>query len=267
MKWEIIKAFSVKDRNCFRFREVLAEFPDKDSSYLSKVLRTMVSKGILLKVYRDIYYIVPLNADPQTFSPDNRLVAKCMMNGKDYYLAFSTAMQILGLSHRPVFKTFVATNRQVQPQVRNIAGADIHFVTHSDSRFFGYEKIWISQLEQAMVSDVEKTIVDALSKPNLCGGFLEVGESIYRAKQRTDLQKLFYYLARNGSNAAKKRYLFLSHILELEWTSEHERMLDESGTSISVLDPSGIDKGKQNSRFGLKVNIEVNTLKSFSRSL
>jgi predicted transcriptional regulator of viral defense system len=46
----------------------------------------------------------------------------------------------------------------------------------------------------------------------------------------------------------------------MEWTSDHERMLEESGSSFSPLDPVGPDRGIKNSRFGLKINIEVNTL-------
>ena len=111
-----------------------------------------------------------------------------------------------------------------------------------------------------MVSDLEKTIVDAVSKPHLCGGIIEIGKAIYLSKERTDLQKLFYYLSRNRSQAAKKRYLFLSDFLGLGWTSDHERMLAESGSSFSPLDPAGPDRGIKNSRFGLKINIEVNNL-------
>ena len=87
-----------------------------------------------------------------------------------------------------------------------------------------------------MVSDLEKTIVDAVSKPQFCGGIVEVGKAIYHSEERTELQKLFYYLARNRRHAAKKRYLFLSDLLGLEWTSEHERMRNDSGSSISLLD-------------------------------
>ena len=116
-----------------------------------------------------------------------------------------------------------------------------------------------------MVSDLEKTIVDAVSKPHLCGGIIEIGKAIYHSKERTVLQKLFYYLARNGSQAAKKRYLFLCDFLGMDWTSDHERMLEESGSSFSPLDPAGPDRGIKNSRFGLKINIEVDSLKDSLR--
>ena len=133
-------------------------------------------------------------------------------------------------------------------------------IYHTDNRFFGYEEMRVTNQEQAMVSDLEKTIVDAVSKPPLCGGIIEIGKAIYHSKERTDLRKLFYYLSRNGSQAAKKRYLFLSGFLGMEWTSDHERMLEQSGSSFSPLDPVGSDRGIKNARFGLKINIEVNTL-------
>ena len=107
--------------------------------------------------------------------------------GKDYYIAYASAMNVLGLTAQPGYRTMVVTNRQVQPPIKNIAGTSIQFIYHS--------------------------------------------------KERTDLQKLFYYLSGNRSQAAKKRYLFLSDFLGMEWTSDHQRMLEETGSSCSLLDP------------------------------
>jgi len=260
MKWEIIKKFSASNRICFGYKEVLAEYPDKDPGYLSKALADMVRMGMLMKLYRDVYHVIPLNADPRTYSPDSRLVARCVMKGRDYYVAYSSAMHILGLSDQPGVKTMVATRRQVQPSIQTIAGKEFHFINHTHGRFFGYGATWVTTREQVMVSDLEKTIVDAVSKPRLCGGIPGVGKAISRSKERTEFDKLFYYLSRNGSHAAKKRYLFLSDSLGMDWTPDHERMLKESGSSISLLDPSGPNQGVKNSRFGLKINIKVDAL-------
>ena len=238
MRWEIIKKFSAENKRCFSYQDVITEYPDKDHSYLSKVLAAMVRLGMLMKISRDVYHIIPLSADPQTYSPDSRLVAKYIMKGKDYYIAYASAMNVLGLTTQPGYRTMVVTNRQVQPPIKNIAGTSIQFIYHTCSRFFGYEEIWVTNQEQAMVSDLEKTIVDAVSKPHLCGGIIEIGKAIYHSKERTDLQKLFYYLSRNRSQAAKKRYLFLSDFLGMEWTSDHQRMLEETGSSCSLLDPA-----------------------------
>ncbi len=71
-------------------------------------------------------------------------------------------------------------------------------------RFFGFSSIWINQLEKAMVSDLEKTIVDT----------------------------------------TKKRFHFLSDLLGLEWTTKNERMMEELGPVISLLDPAAPDQGR-----------------------
>ena len=101
-----------------------------------------------------------------------------------------------------------------------------------------------------MVSDLEKTIVDIATKPQLCGGIIEVGNAIFQAETRTDHDKLFYYFARNMNKSAKKRFLFLTDLLGLEWTTEHERMMEELGSGISLLDPAAPDQGKKRRRFG-----------------
>jgi predicted transcriptional regulator of viral defense system len=260
MRWEILKKFSAENKRFFSYKDVIGEYPDKDRSYLSKVLAIMVEWGMLMKISRDLYHIIPLSVDPQTYSPDSRLVAKYMMKGKDYYIAFSSAMHIHGLAAQAGFSTMVVTDRQVQPSIKHIAGSKIQFIYHTWDRFFGYEEMWITNQEQVMVSDLEKTIIDAVTKPQLCAGIIEIVRAIYHSKESVDLEKLFFYLATNGSQVAKKRYLFLSDFLGMEWTSDHERMLEESGSSFSPLDPTGPDRGINDNRFGLKINIDKYTL-------
>ena len=137
MNWKIIKKFSAENKNCFSYGDVLVEYPDKDRSYLSKVLAAMVNTGMLMKLARDLYCIIPLSADPVGYSPDSRLVAKYIMKGKEYYLAYSTAMYIHGLTDQPGNRTMLATMRQKQPYIKNIKGREFQFIYHNFSRFFG----------------------------------------------------------------------------------------------------------------------------------
>jgi predicted transcriptional regulator of viral defense system len=69
MKWEIMKRFSTENKHCFSYRDVLEEYPDKDGSYLSKFLTAMVNTGMLMKLLRDLYCIIPLSADPESYPP------------------------------------------------------------------------------------------------------------------------------------------------------------------------------------------------------
>ena len=261
LRWSIIKQFSGRNTFGFRFQDVVKEFPEKHRVYLARILADMVDKGMLCKVTRNIYHIIPFNADPGTYFPDPHQVAKYLMQNKEYYIGYASAMKIHGLTlqselKESELKEYVITQKQTKPAIMSFGGITYQFLQHDATRFFGFSSIWINQLEKAMVSDLEKTIVDIATKPQLCGGIVEVGNAIFQAKARTDHDKLFYYFARNMNKSAKKRFLFLTDLLGLEWTTEHERMMEELGPGISLLDPAAPDQGRKRGKFGLKINVD-----------
>jgi len=226
---------------------------------------------MLCKITRDNYHIIPLNADPETYAPGGHQVAKYIMQNKEYYIGYASAMKVHGLTlqsevkesevkesevKESEVKEYVVTKKQMKPAIKSLGGITCQFIQHDASRFFGFSSIWINQLEKAMVSDLERTIVDIATKPQLYGGIIEVGNAIFQVKARTDHDKLFYYFARNMNKSAKKRFLFLTDLLGLEWTTEHERMMKELGSGISLLDPAAPDQGRKRRKFGLKINVD-----------
>ncbi len=268
MNWNIIKLFSSRNMFGFTFQDVTRAFPEKNPVYLAKILAEMVNKGMLCKITWGIYHIIPVNADPETYVPDGHQVAKYLMQNKEYYIGYASAIKIHGLTlqseakfeagteARSEAREYVVTKRQMKTSIRSFRGITYQFIQHDATRFFGFTSIWINQFEKAMVSDLEKTIVDIATKPQHCGGIVEVGNAIFQAQDRTDHDKLFYYFARNLNKSAKKRFLFLTDLLGLEWTTEHERMMEELGTGISLLDPAAPDQGRKMKKFGLKINVD-----------
>ncbi len=261
INWDIIKKFSGNDQDCFSFKEVVTEYPDIDKIYLSKVLSGMVEKGMLIKLNRDLYHIVPSSADPNTYIPDWHLVAKYLMKEKKYYIGYYSAMQIHGLITQPSLKEIIVTNIQIKPSVKKIRGIEFQFVYHIEAKFFGYKNTWINQHEKVTASDLEKTLVDAVTRPQLCGGMVEIGKAIYETREKINLQTLFDYLTRNDSQAAIKRYLFIAYLVGITWTSYHEGMLKKIDSSYPLLDTTGPDLGRKDSKFGLKINIDTETIK------
>jgi len=166
-----------------------------------------------------------------------------------------------GFTLQDVAREYVVTKKQKKPAIISFGGISYQFVQHNACRFFGLSSIWINQFEKAMVSNLEKTIVDMATNPSLCRGIVELGNALFRARDRTDQDKLFYYFARNMNKSAKKRFLFLTDLLGLEWTGEHERMMKELGTGSSLLDPSAPNQGKNIKKFGLKINVDPNHIK------
>jgi len=260
----------------FRTHDVVREFPEKHRGHLTKLLIKMNEEGMLCKIARDHYHIIPANEDPETYIPDSQQLAKYIMQDKEYYIGYASAMRIHKLSFQSTLNLanynsandnesklneFVVTKNQMKPAIRLILGIPFQFVRQDTNRFFGFSSIWINQLEKAMVSDLEKTIVDIAAKPEYCDGIAEVANVIYQARDRTNHDKLFYYFARYKNKSAKKRFLYLSHLLGLEWTVAHERMMGELGPGISLLDPAAPDRGSRRLKFGLKINVDPNYIK------
>jgi predicted transcriptional regulator of viral defense system len=262
VSWDIIKRFSGTDQDCFTYQDVMSEYPDTNKIYLSRVLSGMVEKGMLIKLNRNLYHIVPSSADANTYIPDWHLVAKYLMKSKDYYIGYYSAMQIHGLITQPSLKEIIVTNLQVKPSLKKIRGIEFQFVYHIKTRFFGYNNAWIDQHEKVMVSDLEKTLVDAVTRPQLTGGIVEIGKALYESRGKINLQKLIDYLNRNKNQAAIKRYLFLVDLLGIDWTAHHEGMLKNIGSSFPLLDTTGLYQGRKDSRFGLKINIDTEIIKN-----
>ncbi|WP_197044004.1 type IV toxin-antitoxin system AbiEi family antitoxin [Aureispira sp. CCB-QB1] len=252
------------DYDCFSFQDVVQEYPTMKQRNLLDVLSKMVSKGMLIKLSKGLYHIVPQSADPEHYIPDWHLVAKYLMRGKKYYIGYYSAMQVHGLITQPSLKEIVVIRHRVNPPKKIIQGIEFQFITHVMTRFFGYKKTWINSYEKVMVSDLEKTIVDAVTKPHLCDGVIEVAKAIYETRNKIKLERLFDYLIQNESKAAIKRYLFLYDLIGLEWTAHHEGMLKlrNVGEGFPLLDTSASDEGRKNHRFGLKINVDTETIKN-----
>ena len=260
LNWNILKSFSNDGQDCFHFADVIERFPSTEKQYISNVLSNMVQKGMLIKLRKDIYFIVPIDSDASTYIPDWHIVAKELVRGKKYYIGYYSAMQVHGLITQPSLSEIIVTDKQIKPSKLKIKGVEFQFVTHTKTRFFGLKNTWINKHDQVMVSNLEKTLVDALTKPHLCGGIVEIAKAIYETREKVNLELLIEYLIQNDSNAAIKRYLFLCDLLSINWTINHKSMMTKLVSNYSLLDTSAPNEGKYNSKFGLKINMDVLTI-------
>lgn len=156
---------------------------------------------------------------------------------------------------------FVVVDKQVAKSIRKFGASTYQFIRHTNTRFFGFERMFVGQAEEAMVSDLEKTIVDIATRPFYSGGIVEVGNAIIQVHRLTDHEKLFFYFVQNESKSAMKRFLYLSDLLELEWKGNGEMMLRELGSGVSLLDPVSPRQGKTNPVYKLKMNLDPVHLK------
>jgi len=261
INWDIIKNFSGKEALCFSFEDIIKVYPSKDKNYLAKILSKMAANGLIIRLSKGLYHIVPLNQDANSFIPDWHLVARYLMRDRKYYIGYYSAMHIHGLITQPSLKEIIVTNIQIKPSHVKVKNIDFQFVYHLDKRFFGFTDTWIDDYNKVTCSDLEKTLVDSLDKPHYSGDIVEIGKAIYETRDRISKDRLFSYLIQFESRVAIKRYLFLCDLLGI-WSAFHEGLLVKIGNSISPLDTSAPDKGKANHRFGLRINIDIDSIKN-----
>ena len=129
------------------------------------------------------------------------------------------------------------------------------------NHFFGTKKIWIDNFNKVLCSDLEKTIIDCLFKPDYAGGIVEVAKALYASKDRIKFDTLFEYAIKFKSQAVIKRLGFLLELLEIETTIIDALQKLKKGSSI-LLDTELPKAGKITSRWNIQQNLETETIKS-----
>jgi predicted transcriptional regulator of viral defense system len=135
------------------------------------------------------------------------------------------------------------------------------FIYHNSNHFFGVKKIWIDNFHKVKCSDLEKTIVDCLFKPNYAGGIVEIAKAIYISKDKIKFDKLFEYVKEFNSQAVIKRLGFLLENLDIN-NSIVLKLQKIKTASYVVLDTELPNEGKRLSSWSIQQNIDIETIKS-----
>ena len=119
--------------------------------------------------------------------------------------------------------------------------------------------MWIYSFNRVQCSDLEKTIIDCLFKPEYAGGITEIAKAIYKIKDKIDYPKILQYAKHFDSQAVIKRLGFLLELLEMK-----NPMIDElqkmRTNSIVTLEPSYLKEGKIISRWAIQQNIDTESI-------
>ncbi len=214
-----------------------------------------------MRLKRGLYYIIPYEQDASTFMPDWHLLAEHLTKGTNHYIGYYSAMQIHNLITQPSLKEQIVVAKQIRPSTLKIKDVSFQFIYHNADHFFGSKKIWIDSFHKVLCSDLEKTIIDCLFKPEYAGGLVEIARAIYIAKDKINFDKLFDYTQKFNSQAVIKRLGFLLETLEIE-TGLLKYLRKSKSDSYILLDTELPKSGKMISRWSIQQNIEAETIKS-----
>ena len=258
---EILSFFNEQDRHCFDYELAKKALPKSNDSALRELLSDMTRRGLLMRVKRGLYYVIPYEQDAETFIPDWHLLAEYLVKDAKHYIGYYSALQIHNLLTQPSLKEQIVVSRQVRPSTIKIKEVPFQFIYHNEKHFFGTKKIWIDNFNKVVCSDLEKTIVDCLFKPDYAGGIVEIARAIYISRDKIRFNVLLDYVIKFNSQAVVKRLGFILETLNIN-TNITEDLLKLKTNAIVLLDTELPKTGKIKTKWSVQQNIEIETIKT-----
>ena len=251
----ILAQLSAAGKTIFSLPDVAALKIGSQQSVWS-VLSRLANKGWIRRLRRATYMIVPLEAGVnQAWAEDSFKLAQELFS--PCYMAYRSALSHWQLTDQVPAMTTVAVSKQTKlPQLSAIR-RQFRLVRLAPYKFFGFTTIWRDQVK-VNISDVEKTVLDCLEKPQYAGGLDQAIQALLQARRnRFDLDKLDGYLQKMRNNTLRKRLGFvLDHFGALDHPTK-KNWQARLNTNIALLDPLCSAEGKLCSEWRIRVNMDI----------
>lgn len=259
---ELLAYFNERNEPCFGYNEAFKALPGSKEGAIRELLSDMTRRGLLMRLKDGLFYIIPYEEDAESFVPNWHLIAGYLVSGAAaHYIGYYSALEIHNLITQPSLKEQIVVSKQMRPSEIKIKNVRFQFVYHNEKHFFGAKKIWIDSFNKVSCSDLEKTFIDCLFKPEYAGGIVETAKAIYAARDRIKWDKMLDYAIKFDSQAVVKRLGFLLETLGInhEITGELQKIKTPSYVALDTELPK---TGKRISRWSVQQNLETETIKS-----
>jgi predicted transcriptional regulator of viral defense system len=256
----LITQLKKSDKSIFRIRDA-EQILDKDEKAAADLLSKLARRGIISRLKAGLFMIVPLEAE-KNYLENRYVIAGEIMKPNRYYISHASAMAIHGLTTQPVLNVQISST--VRKKEMSVSGIKFSFYRINPNAYFGIEEKWVTKQARASVSDLERTIVDCLARPELCGGVPDAAKGIWAAKEKIDYAKLVKYAKRIGIKAVAKRLGFILQLLELsdKNTLAELKKYSQSGEDYALFDPTLKKAGRYLREWRLRVNFNPGELKA-----
>ena len=116
------------------------------------------------------------------------------------------------------------------------------------------------------VSDLERTILDGLARPNLCAGVSQVATGLWLRQDDLNWNQLAAYAKRLDVRAVAQRLGYLLELYDLGTPSLIASLQEMVGTGYARLDTLLPESGPYLARWRLQLNLEPETLQAIVRT-
>lgn len=256
---ELLDQLNQAQQICFGIDRAKKLLPQSNPDAVRRLLSDMTKRGLLMRVKEGLYYIIPFEQDAKTFMPDWHLLSQYLVGDVPYYIGYFSALQIHSLTTQTNLKQQIVVSKQIKPSILKVKGIPFQFIYHNEAHFFGSKKTWIDSFNKVQCSDLEKTIIDCLFKPQYAGGITEIAKALHKSKDTLDFERLFEYTRKFDSQAVIKRLGFLLELLEIQ-NPVIEKMQKMRTNSFVLLEPTHPKQGKTIFRWAIQQNLDNDSI-------
>ena len=258
---ELVRKLAAEGDRIFtndRARE-LAPAVGLSEGYLRQALHHLATSGWIVRLRYGLYAI---SSTVPGMPPIHELdVAMHLVHPAA--ISHWSALHYHGLTEQIPRMIYVTTSSISIPRLREskteaakagypIGNLFYRFIQVKPTKFFGTEKIWCGDARITM-TDPERTLLDGLAMPQLCGDFAEVLHAFETRGDKLDVERITGYALKLDAATAKR----LGWLLERNGvdTARLSPLAEIPIKGYRILDSTGPRKGPCNRRWMIQENL------------
>lgn len=233
----------------------------KDAYSTGDFLSELVKRGLIARLKAGVYLILKTGQE-NTQLKNWPIIAREIAAPNSYFISHYSAMRLHGMTSHAIHDVFITISARVTN--KKLKDIKYHFIYSKKEHFWGRATHWITKQEQVQASDLERTILDGLDRPDICGGLTDVVRGIWGKQKEINWEKLAQYAKKFKTQAAVKRLGFITETLKIG----NDRFLNQILSDINktktyvLFDPDEAKRGSYLNRWGLRLNTNTEELKA-----
>ncbi|HIE14326.1 TPA: hypothetical protein EYP70_03545 [Candidatus Bathyarchaeota archaeon] len=255
----IVRSLHQHNKTIFTVADVQEIIPlGRESVY--KIMSQLRKKGMIDSIKPGKYILLPSHVEGGPYIENVWIVGQELVESKEYFFSHSSAMDLHDMLARPTNEIYITTpKRQSEKKISNFT---FHFICTKEANIWGIEETWVSQSDKVRCSDLERTILDCLQRPALCGGIVEISGGIWKQKDKLSSEKLIEYVERLGKDVVAKRLGFILEALNISRriTVPFLRQYISKKPKYYLLDPTRSSDKKVKNSWRLIANVSPEEL-------
>lgn len=253
---EFLITFSAQGKSIFSVKDARSFWGNP--AYTTNMLNHLESKGWLRRLERGTYMILPLEAGlDRTWSESGYAAAPHLI--QPAAVAYWSALHYWEMSEQIPHTVFVQSTNRKHQNKKMVLGIPFQFVTVVESKFFNNVNRTIGG-KSFPITSREKTLVDALDRPDLCGGIAQLAPELKGNWSRLDWNEVDKILEKWPTKTPYKRIGYMVEVMDIPIPDQKTRLKkwqQSLSAGVSLLEPGRTRKtGPITTRWNLRINLE-----------